>query len=422
MLKSINSIKQYNIFLMLLTLIPISAWFGLHNLYVAVLIQAAFAYNIFLSRKKLWGVQSSNVWLKWYFIWLCICVLRGIFVAGNYMEYKFLMTGTISCMVPVVVYLFDDPKRTSKLLHSWYKASIVLMILFAWKLKFNQSYLAPYLLLFCFFSLIESKKKKYLLLVLSALYITDQLDARSQIIKGSIALLIGLYICFFHKYRPRLMKICHFLGYFSVILLFSYVLTDAVGVMSGKMTATDAEINNDARTVNEKDTRSLLIVDVVESSLKNNYALIGHTPARGFEIRSSSALFYGLYDDESVFNKNERHKNEMVLTNIYTWLGLIGLFLYSMFYFRASYLAVYKSKNKYLPLLGCYMAFRWSYGWIEDVNNFYIQDVSLWIMIAICLSYKFRNMSNQDFVDWINSLVSNKRYLKYENSSIANRP
>ena len=131
---------------------------------------------------------------------------------------------------------------------------------------------------------------------------------------------------------------------------------------------------------------------------------------------------YGLYDDESVFNKNERHKNEMVLTNIYTWLGLIGLFLYSMFYFRASYLAVYKSKNKYLPLLGCYMAFRWSFGWIEDVNNFYIQDVSLWIMIAICLSYKVRNMSNQDFVDWINSLVSNKRYLKYENSNVTNGP
>ena len=35
-------------------------------------------------------------------------------------------------------------------------------------------------------------------------------------------------------------------------------------------------------------------------------------------------------------------------------------------FWRASYLAITKSKNIFIPIIGIYIAFRWMFAWIED--------------------------------------------------------
>ena len=72
---------------------------------------------------------------------------------------------------------------------------------------------------------------------------------------------------------------------------------------------------------------------------------------------------------------------------------------------RGSYLALYKSRNKIVPMIGCFVAFRWSFGWIEDVNNFLIYDVDLWLLIAMCYSKRFRYLSDKQIEKWFNSLL-----------------
>ena len=75
------------------------------------------------------------------------------------------------------------------------------------------------------------------------------------------------------------------------------------------------------------------------------------------------------------------------------------IFIYS------SYLAVFCSKNRYLPVIGIFVAFRWLYGWIEDFSLFNLNYISLWIMIGICFSPIFRNMNNKEFKEWIKLLL-----------------
>lgn len=91
--------------------------------------------------------------------------------------------------------------------------------------------------------------------------------------------------------------------------------------------------------------------------------------------------------------------------NTFTWCGLIGLILFSLIFFKASYLAVYKSKNIYISLLGCYVAFQWSYGWIENVQQLDILNITLWIMVGMCYSTDFRQMDNKEFKEWIRKLI-----------------
>ena len=80
------------------------------------------------------------------------------------------------------------------------------------------------------------------------------------------------------------------------------------------------------------------------------------------------------------------------------------MLLYSLIYFRSSYLAVYHSNSYFLKLIGVFIAFHWAYGWIEDTTNFDILNISLWSAIGMGLSSQFRSMSDQDFVEWFGAI------------------
>ena len=106
--------------------------------------------------------------------------------------------------------------------------------------------------------------------------------------------------------------------------------------------------------------------------------------------------------------KHERSKNEVCFPNIFTWLGLVGMLLYIAIYIWASFIGVYRSKNYYVKLCGIVVAFNFLYGWVENVTAFDILNFTYWIFISICLSSKFRSMTDEDFKSWYNSLFGIK--------------
>ena len=412
--------KQISYLFVLITFFSVWKWVTIipFNQYVVSAVQLLVIFLIILNRRRLFVKENAFKLLNLYLLWTLVCVIRGFVISENYLEYKQLLIGFVGCVVPIVVWFFVSPQRTSVSLNIWFRWSLLLMLLLVWFVGFSQYYLSPYLLLFCFIPLFKKKEIRLLVFAFAMVYIFYDTLNRSHIIKASIALLIAAYIKW-GKLNTKLIRIGHTLGYLSTIALFAFVLTDATGLVTGKLDYQEASKNNSIREERSKDTRSLILFDVVRSSIEHDYWLWGHTPARGYEITIGSDLFMDQYDDDRVFNKNERHRNEMVLTNIFTWEGLIGLILYTLVYMRCSFLAVYRSKNRFIPLLGCYIAFRWSFGWVEDVNCFYIMDISLWMMIAMCYSKQFREMDDRAFVEWFNSLIGKRK--AYENSGLINR-
>jgi hypothetical protein len=156
------------------------------------------------------------------------------------------------------------------------------------------------------------------------------------------------------------------------------------------------------------DTRTFLYKEVIMSAIKNNYILIGRSPARGNE----SEHFGEHAAIELKTGRYERYINEVSILNIFTWTGLVGLVLYFFVFFKAVYLAIYKSNNFFLKVIGLYVTFRWIYAWVEDFNRFDIMNIVLWMLIAICYSEQFRNMSDADFKTWLNSIFKKKKYFK----------
>lgn len=404
----INTINLLSVSILILTFVSVNLWakIPLGNPTTTAVIQLLLVILIYKKRRFLCTFYNKkNYWpINLYLLWAYICIVRGFILAENYYEYKQLLTGGISCLLPIMVWLFYNPNIVQKIYIYWFKYGILFFILiYWWNVGFTQFYLSPLLLLFCFFPLFPIKKAWIIFIVAIMYCYFGGLESRSQLIKGILALIIGLSSYYAPYFSKRIIKIGHVFGYLSIIILFNFVLNNINEVISGKISIEEAKYENEDKLT--QDSRSLIYADVITSAINNNYIILGRTPARGNDINLSYALFFWAYGEDVVFNKNERHSNEVLHLNILTWEGIVGVVLYFFIYLKATYLAVYKSRNIYISLLGCYIAFRWAFGWIEDLNNFNILNVSLWTMIGMCYSDKFRNMTNWEFKKWIRQLI-----------------
>lgn len=354
---------------------------------------------------------------------LCVYLLvvlagsvRGLFVAENYWEYKQLITGSISLLLPLLIYVFADPKILSQTFRFWYKWGVVLFfIFFIWVISREayQFYIAPILLIGCFLPVVKYEKWRYLILFLLCLMIFADFGARAQVLKAFICLMMSV-VYYLSKYiTDKILRIVHWmcyiipvillgLGFIGVFNVFDNTATEYSGQFVEKKIINGDVIEDDVSV----DTRTFLYTEVIESALRHNYVLWGRTPARG----NDSVVFGSYLAEELHTGKYERFRNEFCHPNVFTWIGLIGMILYSLLYLQASWLALYRSNNLLIKLMGCYVAFRWGVGWIEDINDFYILSITLWAMIAMCFSLQFRNMTNAEMQCWINNLLNFKKY------------
>ena len=344
-----------------------------------------------------------------YLIWFLFCVVRGLFVPENYWEWKQLILGSLSLSLPLFIYIFTNPNIVRKTLNFWLKYAIpAFFIFFIWVLGKDayHFYLGPIFILICYFPILP-KKWVFLCISLALLMVFSDFGARSQVLKTIAALLIGTSLLFYKYINNRVLQLSYwscyiipvvllFLGYSGTFNIFQDMAQNEgkyveIKIVNGEIRAEDLSV----------DTRTFIFEEVATSAVRHNYLIWGRTPARG----NDSAIF----GNGSKTGKRERHSNEVCHPNVFTWLGIIGLLLYSFIYFQSSYLAFFKSRSIYMKLLGLFIAFRWAFGWIEDFNRFDIANISLWILIAMGFSKQFRQMDNLRFKRWLYNTLSLKK-------------
>ena len=338
-----------------------------------------------------------------YFLWMLCGVIRGYFVAGNYWEGKQLIEGSLALSLPVFVYVFSIPQILQTTLRVWIKIALpAFALFFFWVLHptaYN-SYLDPALLLLCFFPIIP-KKWKIISLSLLVLMIIPAVEARSQAIKAVIALSVGMAYWASKFLNIKLLKTVHWLCYILPIVFLTTGITgvfnplEAMGQEAEKLENTKYTYG-EHRTIAD-DTRSALYEEIITSAVRNEYVWQGRTPARG----NDSWIFGGVSAEVLKTGVFERHENEFCHPNVFTWLGLIGVILYGLIYLKSSYLAIFRSNNLWMKLLGVFIAFRWAFGWLEDINRFDVINITLWMMISMGFSEQFRKMTTEEFNGWI---------------------
>lgn len=348
-----------------------------------------------------------------YLLWFAIGIVRGIAVAENYWEWKQLITGTFALAVPIFIYVFSSPQllqQTLRVWCTWALPAFALFFIMVLDTEAYHFYLSPLFLVACFLPIL-SKRWIAICLVLLMLMITIDLGARSQVIKSVITLLVSVAYILSKYISVKILKFAHWLCYIVPVVVLVLGLSGIYNPFERLSENQGKYIENrvtSGETVQEDlaiDTRTFIYQEVIGSAIAHDYVLFGRTPARG-----NDSEFFGAHMAEELnTNKYERHRNELCHLNVFTWLGLIGMLLYGFLYLKSSFLALYRSNNLFMKLLGGFIAFRWAYGWIEDTSGFNTMNIAIWMMIAMGFSESFRRMNDAEFRVWVRGIFSHKR-------------
>ncbi|NBB31848.1 hypothetical protein [Cellulophaga sp. BC115SP] len=351
--------------------------------------------------------NNGFTYLKLLLIWYLVSIIRGFFVASNYWEWKNLVQTSLTMFLPFIAILTQDILFFSLIFNRWWRVALPLFFLFIPFLIGDGygRYLAPLSILSLFFPLIGFKQK-YFLFFLFILIILSDLDARSNIIKFVIPIILSL-LTYVNFYRSR--AFLRIVYYSALILPVVFLVLASVNIFNIfkmdeylNLSNKGVIIQNGREIKLTADTRTFLYKEVIESSIKNNYFIWGRTPARGNDSES-----FGWYNKELLgLQSKERFANEVSILNIFTWTGIIGVTLYFLIFAKGAYLSIFLSQNQYSKLVGIYILFRWCYAWVEDFTNFDLSYLFLWSVIGLSYSKSFRKLSDYEIGIWIKSLFT----------------
>ncbi|MGY6648828.1 hypothetical protein [Wenyingzhuangia sp. IMCC45574] len=358
---------------------------------------------------KFFKKNDSFSILRLYFLWVFIGIIRGVGVVNGYWEWKQFFSGVFALCLPVFIYVFSVPWLLSNTLKIWLKYGLILFyFVYSWLAHKGvyQFFLGPVFIIACFLPIVPTRKWKVILFFTLLLLVVSGIDARSQVIKPLVALLVSAGYIWSRYISEKVLKLAFWLLVFTPIILlylgisgqfniFRDIGSDKRNYMGGDNTERRLDIND--ATI---DTRTFIYEEVILSAIEHDYWLIGRTPARG----NDSKIFGKEQARVLGTSKFERHKNEVCFPNIFTWLGLVGVILYCAIYLKSAYLAVYRSNSLFLKLAGVFVAFHFTFGWVEDINNFDILSISIWMMIAMGISSDFRNMTDAEFKKWFQTI------------------
>ena len=384
------------------------------SLYVIWAIQLCYLVVAFSAYEANRFEAKDNSLLKIYFVWVFLSIVRGalFYTLGNYWIWKNWIYGSFDVLLPALIYLYARPEVLSSILRTWLKYVPFLLICllpFVPRGAFH-FFLGP-IYIVAFFWPLYSGKWKVIILLLMLLMLGADFTARSQVVKAGFVLFFSLFYLNRRFVSQALLKWIHWLFYILPLTLLFLALTGRFNVLKEVFSnegVVVTKIDRDGKAIKEdlsSDTRTFIYIEVISSAIKHDYVWAGRTPARG-----NDSAFFGTFNAEELkTGLYERHSNEAGLPSLFTWLGLIGLILISLIYLRSSYLALYRSNNIYIKILGCFVAFRWCYGWIEDMYGFTPMILGLYMVMAMCMSKTFRRMNDYEMKGWLLSLVGGKK-------------
>lgn len=342
-------------------------------------------------------------------------IAGAIFKTENYWDWKLLVDNFMIFMLPLAAYSINEEHLIARGIHFWLQwAWIPLLALWAF---LGSDAFGRYLVPFTFLAImLPMLNKKWIFALVIAYLITliCGYESRSDIVKFSFCILIGicLWVPFlnilFRKLIKPVMWICLFAPFIFLGLAITgtfnvFEIEKELGLEDQYMMGSSLEDRDEVSAL--ADTRTFLYAEEIESSIAGDYYIWGNTPARGY-----LSLAFGQGTDEDLgIKRGERQSCEVSILNVFNYFGLVGCLLYFIIFITASYLAVYKSENRYIQVIGLYVAFRWLFGFVEDFSRFDLNMMFLWFMIGMCYSKRFRQRTDEEFELWFQFVIYPER-------------
>jgi len=392
-----NKILQYGI--LALSVSSVGQWLSL-PIGPTILWWAFYALMIWTMIRS-WDKSYIPFWLIAWMLFILISSVVGTQFCRDYWDWKMLVGhgfGYAICLTTLAAY---DPERLQQILGFLYEHFWKIFILLALFLSSDgiSKFMLPISFLAIFYPILNKKYRRY---VLAGLLITliFGYDGRADIIKSLFCVGVGLFSLRYDtaKYARRYYWVLYILPFLLFILAANGTFN--IFTIGESMSVNGGETGR----ITMADSRTALYEDVIETNVQRGTILFGGTPARGYfsrwmvEVGDNSDILGDIH-------YGERGGTESSVLNVFLHFGIVGLLIYMMVFWRASYMAIFMSNNVYIPIVGLCVAFRFLIGWIEDFDRFDLNMFMLWMMIGMCYSPYFREMSDDDFCEWFDNVM-----------------
>ncbi len=400
--------------ILLISVSSILQWCSLPigNTAVWWVIQAIILLCFWRLRPKAYKIWQINIFLM---LLIFEALYGAMFMAENYWDWKMLISNLMIFSLPIASYTFANSRLMSRVLRFWFRYAWVLFVILFSSLESDAigRYLMPYSFLMLFFAPLTLKYKFITLLVYVVVIIYGS-DSRSDLLKFTSSFALGLSTLF-NKVLKRfaVFKWGSVVLYIAPVLLF---ILGLFGVFNIFQIEGELDLGRDKYTMQSSsgeemsvlaDTRTFLYEEHINSAIKNDYMFYGRSLARGCDSPSFGEQCDSAKRavDPTYIGRGERPSSEVSIHNIFNYFGIVGIFVYFLIFWGASWRAIYRSNNIYTPIVGVYVAFRWAFAWIEDFSRFDLNYLFIWIMIGMCYSPVFRGMTNREFKGWLRGVM-----------------
>lgn len=345
--------------------------------------------------------QRSRL-INLYLLFVLISAVRGVFMAEGYYDYKSLVQNLLVYLLPLSTVFFADPGNVKKVVRPLILFSPFLVLLL-WPISTVEArmrllFILPFPLLF--FISTDTKNKVMVILLIIFFFLVSTLESRATFIRCGTAFVIGLLMVlrFWSKilhYVFHALTLALYLTPFVFLVLGVtqnfFIFEEIEDVFGGQVyvRATNNEYS-DYEDISS-DTRTFVYIETVNSAYKNNYVILGHSLSRGYDSPSFSSA-----DTQNTI-RGERPLSEVGILNVFTHMGLVGGILYTLIFMVGSFLALNRSRSLEMRLLGVWIAFRWFLSWFEEFTTFDLNQITIWMTIAMCYSSSFLKMDSKQF-------------------------
>ena len=393
----------------LVSISSVLAWCDLPigNTFVWWLFESLVLIIFFLVANK---GKYDNKLINFFLIIVVFSFIYGFFTqVQNYWDCKMMVSNLMIFLLPIATYTFRQPALFSQVLRFWFVVGPVLL-LFLSPFLHSDAY-GKLLVPFSVFALwMNEVPRKFQLLILGAFIICVTLgnQARGDMLKFFYCIFLGglSMIPFLRRIFDKCIRGLWLLQIVIPFILFALAISGSFNIFAiqSELDFDDYEISNTKEKEKYNglaDTRSLLYIEEFISAVNNHYIVMGRSLARGYDSES----FGDQIDGELNISRGERGSCEVSILNIFNYFGLVGVLVYALLFWISSYKAIFISRNRFMPLLGLYISFRWCYAFVEDFTKFDLNYLLLWIMIGMCFSIKYRRMNNCGFKFFINRCI-----------------
>jgi len=383
----------------------------LNNTTVCWALQALILWLFWLAKKYFYDKENDKgmLFVQLYLWWNIFSCFRGAFIAETYWDWKALVGNGMALLIPITAYAASNALIVQSSMSHYVKYALPLFAVFALLIPPDAygMYLIPVAFLVLFFPVLTGRWKIIVFLI-ALIPLTACLGARSSVIKFGVPVLL-----LFAYYLRRFLGVGYLewirnLLFVAPVLFFFLAVRGDFNVFEMKQYAARPLVSVEKTPEGEiverdllADTRSDAYREVLNSAKNHNSWWIGRSPARGNDTDRYAAV-------ADISGRQERPGNEAAILNIFSWTGIVGVLLYFFVFYVASYLAVKRSQSVFCKMLGIFIAFRWLYSWVEDINYFTLTTVFLWILLGLCLSTEFRKMNDQEVKVWVRGIFSSK--------------